>query len=207
MADRFIITDFSFEDGEPVELGQLRTGRAPKRVYNEGLQYSVRATNDIFLYWHGGILLTRRKVHPANGELWPLGGGKLRGYFPIDSLEQVVSNEGGNKLNLLRVAQIGSNDCFFRTDSAGHGKGTHDSLKVYYAEAEGELKLNRTLNQDPHLVIPVNSSLTGKVPDDITLVSYVSKFRGTLHPFLQIYLDMLMPCIREQDFSGFKWIE
>jgi len=164
------IKEYILEDGKKVNLSKLEYhGRGEPR-YAEARSLLVRATNDIFIEYKGGILLVERDNLPCKRCLWAIGGGIERG-VPIEkSLKRKVKEECNLELENIRF--LGISRQFWQTNSFGNGKGIDDLSLVYFGRGSGNLKLDN-LHKNPKIV---------------TLSEY-PLLRSTLHPWVRDFMD------------------
>lgn len=162
--------EYAVEDG-PVDASKLEAGFMERESYTLAHQGLIIPCHDVFVQYDGGILLVRRKEHPAQGLLWPLGGRIQRGVATEESLRRKVSDESGLALEDLTV--LGWGRTFWKTDPFGHGKGTDTINIVYFGRGKGELALN-SAHENPTVVFPV----------------HYGSLRDGLHPYVQDFMDL-----------------
>ncbi len=158
-----------YHDNNPSKnlLAKLRTGFLEKERYITTVISIPRPSHDLFplIEYENkkGILLIKRKIEPAKGMIWCLGGKHERGYFIRDSLTELIKNECNLNIYDLFCLSGEPQDIFWEEDSFGHGKGTHDSCIPYFARAEGKLKLDK-LHSTPLII---TQEYFSKIKDDL----------------------------------------
>lgn len=171
--------EYCFEAGKRVDTASLRAAPASPSDYTVIHKSGVVATQDVFIIYGGGILLLKRANAPAQGEWWCAGGRIARGISAEESLKNVAKRECG--LTLHDIAFLGVARTLFQSDPLGHGKGTDTLNLVFVARGEGTIALDATHT-------------------DFCIVrkhDYTRKFRSSLNPYLQNYLDILL--VRKND--------
>src|SRR3989344_7051597 len=88
--------------------------------------------HDVFIKYKGGILLGKRKNHPAKDSFWPIGGRMKKGISSIESLKEKAMEECG--LEIKNIEMIGFTRTFFRTDPFSHGKGSDTPNLIFFAD-------------------------------------------------------------------------
>lgn len=167
--------EYANENNRPVEISKLTSPLLPKPNYILAHRYLVIPCHDVFIKYHGGILLVMRKNNPAKGIPWPIGGRIERGMSITDSLKAKVKDECG--LELSNIAELGYARTFFSTDPFGHGNGTDTINFVFYAFGSGELKLDIS-HEKPFVMLPEDYP---KMKDD--LHPYVADFLKRIFRF------------------------
>ena len=165
--------EYLIEDG-PVDLQALKANYLLDEDYIKAHAALPICCHDVFVHYRGGILLVERKIHPAKGFLWCIGGRLLRGIPTETSLSRRVKGE--SNLDLIDIVELGTARLFFKTDPFGHGKGTDTPVWVYGAKGEGDINLD-----DDH-----------KRSIIVTQNIYTSDFRSRLHPYIQYFMDKAM---------------
>jgi len=179
---RIGLKEYAIENGKKVDLSILKSSIKGSKEYSEGRKVMVRACNDIFIEYEGGILLVERDNFPAKGSLWCIGGGVEKGILIEDSLREKVKEECN--LELEAIEFIGVSRALWETDPAGQGKGVDDISLVYFGKGKGNLKLNN-LHKSPIIVKPEN----------------YSKLKENLHPWIRDFMDKLMPLLNKNKNS------
>lgn len=173
------IREYNEENGKPVNLTKLKYhGRGEPR-YIEARSLIVRACNDIFIEYKGGILLIVRDNAPAKGHLWAIGGGIERGVPIEESLRNKVREECG--LELTDVKFLGISRAFWNTSSSNNDKGIDDISLVYFGKGVGDLKLDK-LHKSPRIVTPSEYLL----------------LRNSLHPWIRDFMDKVMKLVKQK---------
>jgi len=170
----FICKDYAHENGKEINLRKLKTNFIEKEDYIKAHQNLPIACHDIFIKYNNGILLVKRKNFPAKGILWPVGGRIQRGILTEESLKEKVKQECN--LNIKNINSLGLGRHFFETEPFGHKKGTDTPTIVFFAEGEGELKLDN-LHETPEI---------------ITKEKYTEKFKKNLHPYVRDFMDVII---------------
>jgi hypothetical protein len=168
--------DKKYKDIAPELWDKLRVGFVAKEKYIIGITSIPRPAHDVFpLFKYDGkegILLIKRKVEPAKGIIWCLGGGQKRG-FPIrESLNNLIREESHLELYDVLCLNNEPEDLFWDKDPFGHGKGVHDSATAYFAKARGKLNLD-TNHFDPLIIAP----------------SVFEEIKNTLHWYVRKYTE------------------
>ncbi|MEK7177179.1 MAG: hypothetical protein AAB719_02705 [Patescibacteria group bacterium] len=131
----------------------LYTGRIPDDLYRKIQEYTVIVCHDVFIKTtigkKSGILLVKRLVEPAKGEMWPVGGRILRGLNTEDSLRKKVQDECN--LTLSDMEYLGAARTMFHGDIYGHGRGSDTLNLFYWAKSDGKIKLD-SLHESPMIV-------------------------------------------------------
>lgn len=165
------------DKGEKIKLVQFQVEKIPIEQYEIIHENSVIVCQDIIVEYNGGALLVIRKMPPARGLLWPIGGRVLRGFSMKNSLKKKVKEECN-----LEIKEFKLIDCcrlLQDTEPFGHKKGCDAIVFRYFAKGVGELKLN-DLHTSPTITRPEE---------------YTDEFRASLHPYVQDFMDMVMPLI------------
>lgn len=124
-----------------VNLKNLESGFVEEQDYITAHKNTVITCHDVIIKYKGGILLVRRDNLPGKGDYYVVGGRMLRG-VPVEiSLKKKVKEECG--LNITNLQVIGCDRILFNEDPFNHGKGTDTFAVVYFADGEGELKLDK----------------------------------------------------------------
>ncbi|MCX6750300.1 MAG: hypothetical protein NTZ83_02485 [Candidatus Pacearchaeota archaeon] len=131
----------------PKELwDRLRPGFIEKDDFITAITSLPRSSHDLFPFveYEGkkGILLIKRKIEPAKGMLWCLGGRQQRGYIMRDSLVNLIGGESHLELYDIVCLSNEPEDLFWDKDPFKHEKGVHDICTAYFARAKGELELD-----------------------------------------------------------------
>ncbi|HLD72128.1 MAG TPA: hypothetical protein VJA23_00935 [Candidatus Nanoarchaeia archaeon] len=169
--------DYFEEKDQPVDLKRLNGGLMKKEDFVKAHSQLVIACHDVFIKYDGGILLIKRDNLPAKDTPWPIGGRILRGVLTEDSLRWKVMSECN--LNLAKIKYLGTSRAGFTTEPFGHGKGTDCIALVYFAEGEGELKLD-PLHRSPMIITPKK---------------YTASFRKQLHPYVRDWMDVVIKLV------------
>ena len=172
--------EYAFENGREFDPAKLRVDWVPQDKFRDFNAYMVRAFHDVFIEYQGGLLLVVRRNHPADGNLWPIGGTIKKGYPIEDSLRMRARAECG--LELDGITELGRDRTMFKTDPWNTGKGTDTINFVYFARGSGELKLD-SMHSDPRIVTP------GDCTDE---------FRAGLHPYVRDFMDLAMQLVEKK---------
>lgn len=156
----------------PVDIGKLEAGLMDEADYIEAHKALIIPCHDIFIEYEGGILLARRRILPAIGILWPIGGRIRRGVQIEDSLVHKVWEEA--QLEIEDLSEIGYARTYFQTDPFNHGKGTDTINFVYHARGKGTLKLDRQ-NEEPTIIQPKD----------------FKSIKGGLHPYVADFMTVI----------------
>ncbi|TSC70686.1 MAG: colanic acid biosynthesis protein WcaH [Parcubacteria group bacterium Gr01-1014_70] len=101
----------------------------PEKLYRKILSVIPVACVDVVVVHHGKFLLVKRKVKPAKGQWFTIGGRVVRGEKLEDAVMRHIKREAGAK-NMKIVKQLGSRETIFK-DSA-HGPGhAHDKHRLF----------------------------------------------------------------------------
>jgi ADP-ribose pyrophosphatase YjhB (NUDIX family) len=166
--------EYGVEHGK-FDLKVLEASQLSREAYVEAHKGMVISCHDVFIKYKGGLLLIKRNNLPAKDIPWMIGGRINRGVNTKKSLEQKTFEECG--LRLKNIRELGFARTYFETDPFGHGKGTDTFNIVYFAEGEGELKLDK-LHEEPTIILPED---------------YTEEFRKILHPYVRDFMDLAMP--------------
>lgn len=169
--------EYRFENGHLIDINKLQTPFIQPSEYKYIHERIIRPCHDIFIEYHGGILLALRKRFPVKSILWSIGGGIERGILIEDSLRKKVKEECN--LELEDIKEIGCARTFFETDPFDHGKGTDTINFVYFGRGKGRLKLN-DLHVNPTIITPKQ---------------YTKEFKRGLHPYVRDFMDLVIPLI------------
>src|SRR3989338_680235 len=160
-----------------VDISQLRAGSLDDAQFSLVHRNVIVPCHDAFIEYElegkTGILLSRRTTFPLRGFWWTFGGKRTRGLDPEESLRRRIRTESG--LELENLIYLGWADTIMDADPLGHDHGTHTTDLQYFAKGVGELKTDRT-----HSEVRV-----------VTPYEYLGGFRGTLHPRLTDFMDLI----------------
>jgi len=170
------LKEYNLEEEKGVDLTKLESGKMPLEDYIKAHQQMVVPCHDIFIQFDGGILLVTRDNEPMKGFLWPLGGRIQRGIETEESLKMKVKEEAN--LEIEKMTYIGSSRIYMHTEPFGHGKGTDNTVFVYFAVGKGNLRLDN-LHKDPTIIKPEN----------------YEKIRETLHPYVRDFMDQAIKLV------------
>ena len=170
----FICKDYAYENGKEIELEKLKADFVEKEDYIKAHKNLPIPCHDVFIKYHGGIILVKRKIFPAKDIFWGLGGRIQRGVLLEESLKQKIKQECG--LDLKNIQILGFGRHLFETEPFGHGKGTDTPCLVFFAEGIGELKLDN-LHENPEI---------------ITKEKYTEEFKEKLHPYIKDFMDIVV---------------
>jgi len=173
------IKEYGEEDGEPVDLSKLEYHGRGEPKYTEARSLVVRACNDIFIEYKGGILLVVRDNAPIKGHFWAIGGGVERGVPIEESLRRKVKEECNLELKDIRF--LGVSRQFWNSGSSNSDKGIDDISLVYFGKGVGDLKLDK-LHKNPKIITP----------------SEYPSLRDSLHPWVRDFMDKIMELIKQE---------
>lgn len=154
-------------------------------VYADGRQVMVRGCHDAYVSFPNeegekGIVLVKRISEPANGYVWALGGGIIRGTPTLQSLAIKIKEESG--LDIINPILIDIDRYMWketpnqRISEKNLPSGIDDLTLIFYCEGKGELTLNK-LHKSPIIV---------------TKSMYTDSFRNNLHPSIRKNMDLAM---------------
>lgn len=166
---------------KPVDWKPLEQSPTDRKAYALAHKELVVCCHDVLVNVNGkGLLIVKRLVDPAKNEMFPIGGRIYRG-FPIEeSIRKTIKRETNldmKHIEFLSVARTLSN-----FDPFGHGKGTDTMNLLYYAEATGELKLDKD-HEKPTLITPE---------------SYTSELKKSLHPYTKDFLELALKVFKKR---------
>lgn len=154
---------------KPENYRRLQSERLNDKNYHLVHASTVISCADVFvLYDNRAVVLARRKVEPAKGQLWTFGGRLRRGVLTEDFLAEIVKKESGIKIVKKSLELIGVSRTMFATDPFGHGKGTDTSNLAYFAIGRG--KINLDPNHRDYLFITLDN---------------FSKYRQKMNPYVR----------------------
>ncbi len=171
--------EYNIESGERVDINTMRFPPLDRESYKEAHMGLVIVCHDIIIEYMGGALLVIRDNYPVKGILWPIGGRIERGIPIEDSICKKVREECN--LNLEDLTELGVVRTFFKTDPFGHGRGTDSVSFMYFGKGGGKLKLDN-LHKNPEIILPEQ---------------YTSEFKAGLHPYVQDFMDLVIPLIKK----------
>jgi len=162
-----------FVDGEAaaVLLARMWSPRQTGKRYASYHRDNVISCHDVFISYEGGILLIERKIEPAKGLLWPVGGRMEKGLKTEESLRNKAAEE--SNLHLDDLTDLGHARTFFAEDPFGHGKGTDTHNAVYVAMGYGPLQLDRH-HKNPRIILPTE----------------YNKISESLHPYVRDFMRL-----------------
>lgn len=163
--------EYALEDKKAVDFDQLRVSHVPKEDYIRAHENTIIVCSDIMIWYGSGFLLVKRDNVPAKGELWPIGGRMQRGIPMEDNVRAKVKAECGLDLDKLVLMNVGRT--VFRTAPFDHGRGTDTISFMYYAEGQGDIKLDE-LHSKPTIV-------NREKFDELRL---------TLHPYVADFMEL-----------------
>jgi hypothetical protein len=181
---------FFIESIEPkTDLPSLQYHGRGEPVYANGRQVMVRACHDGLISCLGekgrGIVLVMRDAEPARGYLWALGGFYNRGVETSESFVSRIQQESGLTVEPKSLRVLGHGRFMWNTTPHKMAKelglplGIDDTGMLFYGEGNGELKLD-FLHKNPVIVTPE---------------MYTLSFRDSLHPYIQLGMDRVIPLI------------
>ncbi|HYD03357.1 MAG TPA: hypothetical protein VEC16_03595 [Alphaproteobacteria bacterium] len=174
--------EYAVEGKEIVNISKLTSPQMDKEHYIAAHKGTVIVCHDIFIKYNdpktgdAGVLLVVRKNVPAKDLLWPIGGRIQRGVKTTESLKHKVKEECS--LEITHIKEIGLTRTYFETEPFGHGKGTDTINIVYFAEGNGEIKLNN-LHAQPTIITKDN----------------FSEYKNEMHPYIREYVEKCLKLI------------
>ena len=170
----FICKDYAYENDKKVDLEKLKAGFIEEEDYIKAHKNLPIVCHDVFIKYENGIVFVKRNNFPAKNIPWILGGRIQRGVPLEESLKQTIKKECG--LDLKNIQILGMGRHFWETNPFEHEKGTDTPTLAFFAEGEGELKLD-----DLH-----------EKPEIITKEKYTGEFRKVLHPYIRDFMDIVV---------------
>jgi len=163
--------EYNFEENKEVDISNLTADFVPLDIYSSAHKSLPIVCHDVLIEYKNKFLLVKRDNPPLKNALCVIGGRVLRG-IPIEqSLIRKVKKECN--LSLTNIEFLGVARTFFKTDPFGHGKGTDTINLMFYAQGEGDLKLD-SLHKQPIL---------------FRKEDYTNEFKKGLHPYVQEIID------------------
>ena len=173
---------FQQEDGHILsqeDFAKFNPGRLSKEDYTKVHALMSLVCHDAIVNYQGKALLAYRREKPAQGVLSPLGGRLSKGVPLEKSLRDKIRGESGLEMEGLTL--LGSQRVVWGEDPLGHGKGTDTFTYMFYGLGIGEIKLDKTLE---------NQAL-------LSPEQYTPEYRKNLHTYTQDFLDAVMPLITQ----------
>ena len=172
--------EYFIKKNEQVSPNKLQADKSiPDESWIEHNKGEILVCQDAFLLYKEGILLAERLNFPVKNSFFPIGGGMINGSFEEGSLRKIVKEV--SNLEITNIQNIGFVKILFERDLFDKNKKRDIFSKVYYAEAEGELKLDKFHNE--HKIIPITDCKKYDSPIDNTLFN-------NLHPYVQDFLQI-----------------